>query len=405
MTHEALPPFAGWIGPKAPRILLVGEAWGENEAQLRQPFVGASGKELWLMLGEALVTVAPELHAAATAMHKYDLAWVKHRQPWLEAAGIAMTNVLSLRPPDNKVEALCAARRDLDPGDPALVWPAVARGQYLRSEYLPELGRLFEEIEISAPNLIVALGATACWALLRTGAIGSIRGTVAEAVDLVVGASARTDDYGKVTEVLDRPVKVLPTYHPATVLRQWNWRPIVVADLMKASREAGFAEIRRPRRLVMINPTLDEVGTFVSQTLANRPRYLACDIETGAGQIKCISFARARDEAIVIPFVDQGQPDYSYWRTVEEEVTAWKWVKLLLESTVPKVGQNFIYDLQYLTREGIRPRACYEDTMLLHHSHFPEMQKGLGFLGSVYTDESSWKLMRRARPDTEKRDE
>jgi hypothetical protein len=43
--------------------------------------------------------------------------------------------------------------------------------------------------------------------------------------------------------------------------------------------------------------------------------------------------------------------------------------------------------------------------MLLHHSLFPEMLKGLGFLGSIYTNEQSWKLMSRPKADTEKRDE
>lgn len=34
------------------------------------------------------------------------------------------------------------------------------------------------------------------------------------------------------------------------------------------------------------------------------------------------------------------------------------------------------------------------DTMLLHHALQPESLKGLGYLGSVYTDEQSWKQMR-----------
>jgi hypothetical protein len=44
--------------------------------------------------------------------------------------------------------------------------------------------------------------------------------------------------------------------------------------------------------------------------------------------------------------------------------------------------------------------------MLMHHAYQPEMEKGLGFMGSVYTNEGSWKLMRRHRKDeTTKRDE
>lgn len=377
-------------------MLLLGEAWGENEAALRQPFVGYSGKELWLMLGEAMPQVAPELHAEATAMHRYDLAWVKSRGAWLDAAGIAMTNVFALRPPDNKVEALCVGKKE--PGV-ALGFPSLVRGQYLRADLLPELARLFVEIEASKPNVVIALGNTACWALLRAVNIGSIRGAVAESSDLVLGQRADTSSGPGLR------VKVLPTYHPAAVLRQWSWRPIVVSDLMKGWREAQFAGIRRPKREIAINLTVEELARRTAEILANPPPYLSCDIETGAGQIKCIGFAPAKDKGFLVMFVDQEKAGYSYWPEAKEERFAWACVQALLESPIPKVGQNFIYDLQYITQVGIRPRNCIQDTMLLHHALFPELQKGLGFLGSIYSDESSWKLMRRQRPDTEKRDE
>ena len=95
----------------------------------------------------------------------------------------------------------------------------------------------------------------------------------------------------------------------------------------------------------------------------------------------------------------------NYWATPSREISAWKQVKRLLEAEVPKLFQNGMYDLQYIWRMGIRPRQCLHDSMLLHHSILPEMQKGLGFLGSVYTSEPAWKLMRRSRADTEKADE
>ena len=132
---------------------------------------------------------------------------------------------------------------------------------------------------------------------------------------------------------------------------------------------------------------------------------LSVDIETGAGQIKCISFARTRDEALVIPFVDLGVSSGSVWSTADEELAAWNVVGRLLNCPSVKLGQNFIYDLQYLTRMGFAPRTCLEDTMLLHHSLFPELPKGLGFLGSIYANEASWKLMNRPKADTEKADE
>jgi len=124
---------------------------------------------------------------------------------------------------------------------------------------------------------------------------------------------------------------------------------------------------------------------------------MAIDIETKGKQITMISFAVSPDLALVIPFYDESLPSGNYWPTVEEEVEAWMLVKELLELPIPKLFQNGMYDLQYLFRFGFRPVNVLHDTMLLHHSILPEMQKGLGFLGSIYTNEASWKLLRRVR--------
>lgn len=338
------------------------------------------------MLGEAMPEVAPELHQQASALHSYGLAWVKDREAWLAAAGIAMTNVLVFRPPGNKMETLCDTKKEVGSG---YMLPATTKGRYLRPEYLGELDRLTTELAALRPNLVIALGNTACWALLRATNIGSIRGTVVEGAAGGPGAG----------------IKILPSYHPAGVLRNWSWRPIVVADLMKAAREAQFPEIRRPKRRVLVSPTIEEVEAWTHQTLANPPQLLSPDIETASGQITCIGFARAVDDALVIPFWDRSKPDWSYWPDAGIERRALDCVARLLESPGCKVGQNFIYDTQYLTRYGIRPRNVTEDTMLLHHALFPELQKGLGFLGSIYTGEASWKLLRKRKTDSEKKDE
>lgn len=387
LPHTPLPPFAATSGSKTPKIVIVGEAWGESEDQLRKPFVGESGKELFRCLGEAMPDIAPELHAQITQLHKYGLAWVKDRELWFEAAGIALTNVLALRPPGNKLEELCVKKALVGEAYnlPALKPP----GNYLRPEFLPELSRLETELRTLSPNLILCLGNTATWAVLGITAIGSIRGAVTQGAAGHPGAG----------------VKVLPSYHPAGVMRNWSWRPIVVADLMKAAREGQFPEIRRPAREILVSPTLAEVEAWTAETLANPPALLSPDIETASGQITCIGFARSISEAIVIPFWDRTQPGYNYWPEAWQERRALDCVAALLESPGCKVGQNFIYDTQYLTRYGIRPRNVTEDTMLLHHSLFPEMQKGLGFLGSIYTNESSWKLLRRRKADSEKKDE
>jgi hypothetical protein len=60
------------------------------------------------------------------------------------------------------------------------------------------------------------------------------------------------------------------------------------------------------------------------------------------------------------------------------------------------VGQNFLYDMRFLWQQyGI---ACpnTDDTMLLHHSLYPELQKGLGVPGInlQVTNVQTWKVNR-----------
>lgn len=389
--HQALPPFAATAGPRDARTVIVGEAWGQSEAQLRQPFVGESGKELWRLLAEAMPDKVNDNWHRAHDLHRYGLAWVSERASWLADTSVLLTNVLALQPRGNRIDDLCKSKKDLQAEERFGNYhaPAIAKGKYLDPQYFSELARLKEELAIARPNLIICMGNTACWALLHATNISSIRGAVALGHESGCAANS----------------KCLPTYHPAAVLRQWNWRPLVVADLQKAAREAVFPEIRRPKRQVLVNPTIEEVCQFTELMLAQGPRLLGADCETKWGQIEMISFAPSRHQAISIPFIDSSKPGWSYWPSEAQELMAWQCVKWLLESDIPKCFQNGMYDLQYILRMGIRPGALDEDTMLLHHAMYPEMLKGLGFLGSTYTDEASWKLMRRKRPDTEKRDE
>jgi hypothetical protein len=217
----------------------------------------------------------------------------------------------------------------------------------------------------------VALGNKACWGLLAQTAISRLRGVVTDCV-------------------LTPGIKVLPTYHPAGILRNWENRVVAMADLLKAKREMEFSEIRRPHRQVLVDPTLGEIEAW-----ATRPHsLLSVDIETKAGMIECVGFARSRSEAMVVPFIDRRFPGASYWPNEGDEIAAWRWVQYLLDLPCPKLFQNGLYDISYFARMGLTVRNATEDTMLLHHSLFPELQKGLGFLGSIYTSESGWKIMR-----------
>jgi uracil-DNA glycosylase len=330
-------------------ILILGEAWGAEEEAVRRPFVGASGRLLHSIL-----------HQVGIDKHECYL-----------------TNVFNLRPkPTNDVLNLCGPKAEALPG-----YPPLGPAKYIRWGLKPELDRLYSEIEAVAPNLIIALGNTAIVALTKAKyPISKNRGNLFESF---------------LTRPDGSPYKVIATYHPAAVLREWTLRPIVAADLAKARRHAASPEFTRPSRQIWIRPTLDDLYAFESRYMIPPSRPCAVDIETACNSITEIGFGYP-EAALVVPFYSRGKPDGNYWTTPAQEHMAWGWVRRALATLRHPVFQNGLYDLNYLWRTiGIEVKHAGEDTMLLHHALQPEMKKGLGFLGSVYTDEPSWKLMRR----------
>lgn len=325
-------------------IMFVGEAWGQEEAIKKRPFVGPSGGILTGML----------------------------KQSGIDRNKHLLTNVFNFQPkPSNAIANVCGPKSEGIKGLPRLL-----PSKYVRAEFKPEIERLHDEVIAYNPNVVVALGATAAWAFLGTSGIKSIRGAP------VMGYAH------------DTPIKILPTYHPAAVMRDWTLRPIVLADLDKAKREAMYPEIRRPRREILIEPTITDLWHFYRFYIAPSPE-LSIDIETIQDQITCIGFAPSIDRALVVPFYDPSQEDGNYWHDIKNEKAAWLFVRNMCHLEKAIVGQNFMYDMHFLWRSyGITVPYHEDDTMLLHHALQPEMVKSLGFLGSVYTDEASWKFMR-----------
>ena len=296
--------------------------------------------------------------------------------------------MFSEQPPDNNVEFFFDARS----GDVCKDLPPLKPGKYLKKDFEHYYRSLHELILQEKPNLVVALGVTAGWALTERGNISEIRGTVFWSEKL--------------------KSKILCTWHPTAVLRQWSLRSIAIADFIKARRECEFPEIRKITRRILVDPTLPEIDDWIEQPA----EAYAVDIETGyalfskteitrmskqapdmlrllAGQISMISFARSAKEAMVIPFMARNAPGMNYWPHVQDEVRAMNLCQKALNKPVPKIFQNGIFDMNRLLCAGLRTFMPREDTMLKHHSLFPELQKGLGFLGSLYTDETSWKGM------------
>src|ERR1017187_5833496 len=206
----------------------------------------------------------------------------------------------------------------------------MVKSKFLRREYIPHLEALADEIATVDPNLVVALGNTPLWALCGTTGISKIRGTTRLSTHTISG------------------YKVLPTYHPAAVLRQWELRPTTVIDLMKAKREQGFPEVRRPKREIWIEPTVEDIERFYNEHILECG-LLAVDIETSGNQVTCIGFSPLPGLALVVPFLDPRKKKRSYWPTNEVEQQAWELVKtILVDRTIRKTFQNGLYDIAFL---------------------------------------------------------
>lgn len=336
------------------KILLVGEAPGATEEKFGIPFAGAAGQELNSMLEDAGIS----------------------------RASCSLTNVFDVRPPNNDLTPWCTSLKLLQPTNQFFARVPYNK-LYLKPEHIqPARERLYNEIALVRPNIIIALGNVAMSALTGATGIGKVRGTL-------------------YLSTLQPTVKVLGTYHPAAILRQYDLRAVAVADLMKAAREAEFPELRLRRRALHLEPTLDDLISWRDRLVAAPA--LAVDCETKAGQITCVGFSPSPDEAYVIPFWDRRKPGNHYWPDHASERFAWQICHDILSSPAEKILQNGLYDMQYFLLYRWPMRRFVHDTMIKHHSLYPGLPKGLDFLGSLYANERAWKKYR-PRGGEEKRE-
>lgn len=235
------------------------------------------------------------------------------------------------------------------------------------------IARLTQEIELCRPNVIIALGNAAMWALTGKWGITNWRGSVLQ-TDLPLS--------------LPWQPKVIPTFAPSSIFKNWDWRQVAVTDLRRVAKEAKTQEYIRPDYKFL---TQVDYGTAVATltrliSLADRGHLkLAPDIETAHGHIEMIGIAWSKREAICIPFMREGSVE-PYWNEAEEIEIQWLLYRLLTHPNAQIVGQNFSYDAQYISRHWLYLPRLVRDTMLTAHVMFSSMQKDLAFLASLWCE-------------------
>jgi uracil-DNA glycosylase family 4 len=183
---------------------------------------------------------------------------------------------------------------------------------------------------------------------------------------------------------LSRIRKVIPTHHPTAAMRgMYTYRHMIVADLQKAKIQSYMPELIRPeRQLVYDYASVEEALQWLEYY--EKQEIVSADIEVVNFEIACISFSSSPDLGCVIP-IGNTQFRPQGW-TEDEEAMIWRGIqKVLGNPRSEKVFQNGIFDMQFmLANSGVVVRGHIRDTMIGHSVMFPELPKGLGFLGSIY---------------------
>lgn len=344
-------------GPANADIMLVGEAPGSSEEKLGVPFIGSSGKELTKMLSEV-------------GINRDDCF---------------ITNVCKYRPPNNQIDAWFPKKTQAKK-----FGISEFNGRYPHENIVEGIFDLYNELQMVRPKVVIAFGDTALWALTGESGISKWRGSYLNLnMDYLLNNLEFQVKFQSIYGYPPEPLNILviPVYHPAAIMRMWSWRFITIHDLRKA-KAASISLPIEPKYNFIVRPSFEQVMEKLNElySLAEKETLrLGADIETRQRHIACIGLAWSRVDAICIPIMDINHPA-GYFTVEETTQIVWLLAKLLLHKNVQVIGQNWLYDMQYIAKEwGFLPLP-FLDTMIAHHTCFPGLQKGLDFLSSLYCE-------------------
>lgn len=363
----------GTDGPPDSDIVIVGESWGVEEAKERKPFVGTSGTELNRMLEECSI----------------------------DRRKCLVTNMVATRPDMNETYRLFLPKDSK---------PFRINGIAPSQLATDEIRRLYRQVTEHPRKLVITTGNWSLWALShRTGAevIRESNGRKVAPELQTWGPNGIMDWRGSmwycephhefVTHHAQKSIlqntKLLPLIHPAAIMRAWYNRAPTVHDL-KSRVPLALKNDWRP------NPSPITLSPPSFTDAINRLRYwldladrgtivrLANDIETIRKIfISCIGFADSRNFAMCIPFVRRDNPDgsfESYWTPRQEAEIVYYIRRILTHPNIRLIGQNYIYDLQFIQHwMGITPHLDH-DTMLAQNVIFPGTPKSLVYISSLF---------------------
>jgi len=194
--------------------------------------------------------------------------------------------------------------------------------------------------------------------------------------------------------------KVMPTIHPAFVLRAPRWSHVFRNDIFKAAKWfRGEASWKPPK--ITYNPSPGALREF----LAPKGRLYTYDIETDGiepltAHIRCIAVGDTK-EVMVVGFRSNKRPrdldgvflDF-YYGPVAAQVER-VLVDFFEDQERVKVAHNgILYDAPCVKKQLNCQTRNIVDTILLYKSVESELPKNLAHVASLYTEAPSWKTDR-----------
>lgn len=326
-------------GPQNAKILILAD-WPEGlDVMKQQPLTGTHGMDLDRMLHEAGLTRGECLVATLSSRSAPTMKGKEILTDWL-----------------------CHTKAPKPPCSVAL------HSSWICPELAEDVKRFHKLVDLTRPNLIIALGSLSLFACAGIVSVKKWRGSQ---LRLLGHAHSCT---------------VLPTYHPRFVQRDASVRAITVQDLRRARSIAHTPLDLKPEYTFTVRPTFQTALTCLRTLLGQvraAPLKISVDIETRAGHLACIGFATDAKSAFCIPMMCTEQPD-GYWTHIEEVVLVDLMRELMTHQNAQCFGQNFIYDIQYIYRFWFFVPRTWYDTMNTQHVLFPGQPKGLDYIASMY---------------------
>ena len=219
------------------------------------------------------------------------------------------------------------------------------------------------------PHVLVPTGNIALRALTERSGVTKWRGSILTYYDLN-----------------GRALKVIPTIHPAAVMRQPSWEQRCMRDWERIAIESATPDITLPHRSHNFDPTIEDIDDYLLNL--SDDDVLSIDIETdpSTNEMLCIGFATSATESLVVSL------HHRHWGKKRLRNEIMPRIKALCAHPCPKVLHNGFYDGYWLRRKcDIDLTNWVWDTMLMHHALSPNDEHALAYLASLDTKQPYWK--------------